>query len=70
MSEQGKFTIFCAEQYKFAKHLTGKQLAALFSRYGLWDYIYSCYRALHTTGTNYIIADIDSFIKEHEPLGT
>lgn len=33
MSNQGKFMIYCAEQYKLAKHLTGKQLAELFSRY-------------------------------------
>ena len=29
MSAQGKFIIFCAEQYKAAKHLTGKQLSEL-----------------------------------------
>ena len=33
MSAQGKLMIFCAEQYKAAKHLTGKQLAELLSRY-------------------------------------
>lgn len=62
MSEQGKFMIFCAEQYKLAKSLTGKQLASLFSKYQVWEYIYSCYEALHTTGTNYIIEDIDLYI--------
>ena len=65
MSAQGKFMIFCAEQYKSAKHLTGKQLAELFSRYEVWEYIYSCYEALHTTGINYIIDDIDSYIEAH-----
>lgn len=62
MSCQGKFMIYCAEQYKLAKQLTGKQLSDLFSRYGVWEYVYSCYEALHTTGVNYIIADIDQFI--------
>ena len=33
MSKQGAFMICCAEQYKLAKHLTGKQLAELFSKY-------------------------------------
>lgn len=65
MSEQGKFMIFCAEQYKHAKHLTGAQLDELFSAHGVWDYLYDCYGALHTTGTNYIINDIDLFIKEN-----
>lgn len=63
MSNQGKFLIYCAEQYKLAKQLTGKQLSDLFSRYGVWEYVYSCYEALHTTGVNYIIADIDQFIE-------
>ncbi len=63
MSIQGNFMIFCAEQYKMAKHLTGKQLAELFTRYRVWEYTYSCYEALHTTGTNYIIEDIDLYIE-------
>ncbi|MCI8448531.1 MAG: DUF3791 domain-containing protein [Eubacterium sp.] len=67
MSSQGKFMIFCAEQYKKEKHLTGKQLAELFSRYSVWEYIYSCYEALHTTGTNYIIEDIDLYIEARKP---
>ena len=46
MSSQGKFMIFCAEQYKRTKRLTGKQLAELVSRYRVWEYIYSCYEAL------------------------
>ncbi len=56
MSAQGKFIIFCAEQYKAAKHLTGKQLSELFGKYHVWEYLYSCFEALHTTGTNYIMA--------------
>ena len=62
MSNQGKFMIFCAEQYKYAKQLTGKQLDELFSQYRVWDYLYASYEALHTTGTNYIIHDIDLYI--------
>ena len=62
MSKQGDFLIYCTEQYKTAKNLTGRQVAELFSRYGVWDYIYSCFEALHTTGANYIVEDIDLFI--------
>lgn len=67
MSSQGKLMIYCAEQYKLAKHLTGKQLADLFSRYQVWEYIYSRYEALHTTGTNYIIEDVDLYIEARKP---
>lgn len=67
MTEQGKFLIYCTEQYKSAKHLTGKQVSELFTHYSVWDYIYSCFEALHTTGTNYIIEDIDLYIKARQP---
>lgn len=63
MSTQGNFLIYCIELYKSAKNLTGKQVSELFSRYQVWDYVYSCFEALHTTGANYIIEDIDLYIK-------
>lgn len=64
MSKRGEFLIYCVEQYKQAKNLTGKQVEILFTRYKIWEYIYSCYEALHTTGSNYIVDDIDQYIKE------
>ncbi len=62
MSDQGKFAIFCAEQYKLEKSLNGESVAKLFEKYDVWDYLYTCYEALHTTGTQYIINDIDEYI--------
>lgn len=67
MSRQGDFMIYCTEQYKSAKKLTGKQVSELFGRYRVWDYIYSCFEALHTTGTNYIVEDIDLYIEARQP---
>ena len=67
MSRQGDFLIYCTELYKSAKKLTGKQVSELFSRYGVWDYIYSCFEALHTTGANYIVVDIDLYIEARQP---
>ena len=63
MSKEGNFLIFCIEQYKSAKKLTGKQVSELFSQFGIWDYVYSCFEALHTTGPNYIVEDIDLYIE-------
>ena len=68
MSRQGDFLIYCTEQYKTAKSLTGKQVSELFTRYRVWDYIYSCFEALHTTGANYIVEDIDLYIKAGQTL--
>lgn len=67
MSRQGDFMIYCTEQYKSAKKLTGKQVSELFNRYRVWDYIYSCFEALHTTGANYIVEDIDLYIEARQP---
>ncbi len=63
MSQAGAFTVFCAEQYKNAMKLTGKQVAELFAKYGVWDYVYSCFEALHTTGNRYIVEDINQYIE-------
>ena len=72
MSRQGDFLIYCVETYKNAwhltgKHLTGRQVAELFTRYRVWDYVYSCFEALHTTGANYIVEDIDLYIEARKP---
>ena len=67
MSKQGDFMIYCTEQYKAVKNITGKEVSELFSRYRVWDYIYSCFEALHTTGANYIVEDIDLYIEARQP---
>lgn len=66
MSKEGNFLIFCIETYKAAKKLTGKQVMDLFRKYGISEYIISCFEALHTTGANYIIEDIDLYIKTRQ----
>ena len=63
MSMEGTFLIFCIEQYKSAKNLNGKEVMKLFSDYMVSEYIVTCFEALHTTGTNYIIEDIDLYIE-------
>ena len=68
MSEQGKFLVYCIEMYKSAKRMTGRQAIELFGRYGVVGYIMECYEALHTTGNNYIVEDIDLFIEARQPI--
>ena len=63
MSAEGKFLVYCLEIYRAAKNMTGKQVIEIFKRYGVIDYILSCYEALHTTGPGYIIEDIDLFLE-------
>ena len=66
MSKEGKFLVFCLEMYKAAKHMTGREVIALFKQYAVSDYVLSCYEALHTTGTNYIVEDIDLFVEARQ----
>ncbi len=68
MSEEGKFLVFCIEQYKSAKKLTDRQVMELFGKYKVSEYIVSCFEALHTTGTNYIIEDIDLYIEARDAV--
>lgn len=67
MSRQGDFMVYCTELYKSAKNMTGRQVSNLFTSYQVWDYIYSCFEALHTTGANYIVNDIDEYIIARQP---
>ena len=48
---------------KRAKQLSGRQLSDLFDKYRVWNY-----EALHTTGTSYIIEDIDLYIDARKPV--
>ena len=53
---------------KRAKQLSGRQLSDLFDKHRVWNYLYDCYEALHTTGTSYIIEDIDLYIDARKPV--
>jgi hypothetical protein len=68
MSRQAEFMIYCAEQYRNIKNMTGRQVDELFTQYGVWEYIYSYFEALHTTGDTSIVNDIDLFIKNRQSV--
>ena len=63
MSKELPFIILCVEEYKNQKHLSGKEVISLFNKYAVCDYIRAFYEALHTTGSRYIVNDIDLYIK-------
>lgn len=62
MSKEATFLIYCIEIYKNAKDLSGRQVMSLFSQYNVLEYIVNYFEALHTTGENYIVNDIDMYI--------
>ncbi|MBR6207213.1 MAG: DUF3791 domain-containing protein [Oscillospiraceae bacterium] len=63
MSKEMSFVIFCIENYKIHRSLTGRQAADLFRQYGVFDYLREFYDVLHTTGYQYINQDIDIYLK-------
>jgi hypothetical protein len=62
MKDEVKFLAYCVEIYKDAKKISGKQVFSLFEQCGVLDYVMDCYGALHTTGPQYTVNDIDEFI--------
>lgn len=63
MSKEGIFLIYCIEIYENAKKLNGKEVTELFEKYDVFNYITTFFEALHTTGDQYIIEDIDGYIE-------
>ncbi len=63
MSKEGIFLIYCIKIYKNAKKLNGKEVTELFEKYDVFNYITTFFEALHTTGDQYIIEDIDGYIE-------
>lgn len=57
------FTIFCLESYKTAHGLTGKEALRIFNQYKVFDYVHSMYDVLHSFGQEYIVQDIEQYIR-------
>lgn len=63
MTKELPFVIYCIEEYKNSKNMSGKDVLELFDRYSVCDYIREFYDVLHTTGPRYFIDDIDAYIE-------
>lgn len=57
------FIIFCLESYKFENKMNGKDVYDLFTKYKVFDYLCDGYEVLHTQGKEWIMNDIDEFLK-------
>ena len=63
MSLENEFLVYGLEEYKSAHAMTGASVAALFAKFGVFDYVRRHYDALHTTGGACLVADIDDYLK-------
>ena len=61
-----QFQLFCLENYKSFKEITGKAALLEFNCFGVFDYLSNGYEVLHTQSRNYIIAEIIDFIDERK----
>ena len=66
MSRELPFIVLCVEEYKNQKGMTGKEVMELFNKHSVCEYIKAFYEVLHTTGTKYIVNDIDLYIKSRQ----
>lgn len=62
MSREADYLVFAAEQYRFAKGLTGAQLAELFEKYGVAKFIMDSFEIFHIESEQNMIAAVDEFI--------
>lgn len=63
MEKEMAFVIFCIENYKVYRNLSGKETLKLFNDYGVLDYLEQYYDVLHTTGYQFMNRDIDEFLE-------
>ena len=57
------FLSFCIEQYKKEKGISGAEAARLLQGYGVLEYLKEHFEVLHTQSKQWLLADIDEFIK-------
>ena len=63
MSREGEYLVFAAEQYRFAKGLSGSEVAALFEKYGVAKFIMDSFELFHIECEENMIAAVDEFIE-------
>lgn len=60
------FISFCIEQYKTAKMLSGAEAMRRLDKYQVLDYLCENYEVLHTQSRQWILEDIDEFVRLRE----
>lgn len=66
MSKETPFMVYCLQEYKNAKGITGVEALNIFEKYSVLEYIHSFYECLHINGSKYIINDIDLYIEARQ----
>ena len=64
MKKETTFLIYCMERYRYFKGFSGAEVAQLFEKHALYDYITNYFDALHTMGDLALVQDIDAYIRD------
>lgn len=62
------FLAFCIEQYMNEKRHSHEEAMSLFTEFGVLDYLAEHFEILHTQSRQWIIEDIDEYIKERKEI--
>jgi hypothetical protein len=68
MSKETLFMIYCLERYRYSKQLSGKEVIALFKKYGIMKFLGEYFSTLHLFGDRQVIDEIDSYIRERQTV--
>lgn len=66
LTEIHKFQLFCLENYKISKRISGKDALKEFEQTDAFNFLANGYEVLHTQGVGYIIAMITDFIERRK----
>ena len=66
MSREGEYLVFAAEQYRFAKGLSGAEIAELFAKYGVSKFIMDSFELFHIESETNMVAAVDEFIERQK----
>lgn len=61
-----QFISWCIEEYAVKNNMSSKDTANFFNEKGVLDFLQNHWEILHTQGREYILGDIDDFIKSGE----
>jgi hypothetical protein len=59
------FHLFCLESYRSAKQISGKKALNDFKRANVFSFLSEYYDLLHTQSQNYIVSEINRYIKRN-----
>ncbi len=60
------FFSFCLERYKNFANISPAETLFIFRKYRVFNYLRDVFTALHTQSENYIVTEIDEFIKAQQ----